>query len=82
MTMMMMMLVVGDDHDYKDDDYDADYYDDDYDDADFYDADYYNGDYYNGDDGDYNPTSALYSAGFFTRHTLHHPYITFGGSPA
>ena len=29
-----------------------------------------------------NPTRALYSAGLFSRHNLHQPYITFGGSPA
>ena len=35
-----------------------------------------------GDDDGCNPTRALYSAGRFSRHNLHQPYITFGGSPA
>ena len=33
-------------------------------------------------ENDYDPTRALYSAGFFVLQTLHHPYITLGGSPA
>ena len=34
------------------------------------------------DNDDYDPTRALYSAGLFSLHRLHHPYITLGGSPA
>ena len=37
---------------------------------------------YDDNDDDYDPTRALYSAGLFSLHRLHHPYITLGGSPA